>query len=234
MTLVTLRRFTRIALATIAVSAMAVTTARAQGTPASPRTPSAAPPWEVALTTTWARGLSIGPLEGSETQPSGADFALFTAQSRIDNISGLAVTITRHLSGPFSVEADGVWSRITYRTSVLSDFENATLIDVTNAATEFGVAGAAVVTFARHSRLQPFVRGGGGWRRELSNDQTFSTDGYLVIAGGGVKYWWGANAATSRVGLRADVGLVGRSNGLATGDKIRFAPGASAGLSLRF
>lgn len=223
-----------VTLALMAVTLAGVTPARAQGTPAAARNASGDRPWEVSVTSTWARGVAVGPLQGTETQPSGADFSLFTAQSRVDNIPGLGVAITRHIAGVFSVEADGVWSRITYRTTVLSDFENAALIDATNAATEFGVGGAAVVTFARHSRLQPFVRGGGGWRRELSADQTFSTDGRLVIAGGGVKYWWGANADTSRVGLRADVGVIGRSGGLATSDKIRFTPAAAAGLSLRF
>jgi hypothetical protein len=186
------------------------------------------------VSTTWARGAAIGPLDGTETQPSGAPFSLFTAQSRIDDMPGVGVAITRRLGGLFSVEADGIWSRVTYRTQVLSDFESATLVSATNAATEFGVAGAGVVTFARHSRLQPFLRGGAGWRRELSNDQTSSTDGRLVLAGGGVKYWWGANAATSRIGLRADVGVIGRSGGLATSDKIRFTPAAAAGLSFRF
>ena len=227
------RRFVGLALGIVATLAAAAP-ARAQGTPASPRVASSTRPWEVGVATTWARGLVIGPLEGTESQPSGASFPLFTAQSRIDDIPGLGVTITRHVAGVLSIEADGVWSRVTYRTSVLSDFENATLIDATNAATEFGVAGAAVVTFARHSRLQPFLRGGGGWRRELSNDQTSSTDGRLVLVGGGVKYWWGANAATSRVGLRADVGVIGRSGGLATGDTLRFTPAAAAGLAFRF
>lgn len=226
------RRAASLALAVVVLAAGA-TPARAQGTPA-PRPARTAPAWEVSVTGTWARGAAIGGIDAAETQPNGAPFSLFTAESRLDNLPGVGLTITRHVAGAWSVEADGLFGKPTYRTSVASDFENAALTEATNVATEFGVAGAVVVTFARGAHLQPFVRGGGGWRRELSADQTLSADGRLVIAGGGVKYWWGAAPATSRAGLRADVGVVGRSGGLALGDTIRWAPAVAAGLSFRF
>jgi len=221
-------------LAAIAAAIGSAAPARAQGTPPSPPRAQASPAWEVTVAGTWARGTSIGALEGTETRPDGSGFSLFTAESQLDNRTGVSLAITRHVAGVLSIEADGVFGTPTYRTSVVSDFENAALVVATNRAREFGVAGAAVVTFARHARLQPFLRAGGGWRRELSEDATLSADGRLVIAGGGVKYWWGAHPAASRLGLRADVGVIGRSGGLALSDKIRFAPAAAAGLSFRF
>jgi hypothetical protein len=212
----------------ILVASIGVSPARAQAR---------ARPWEFSGGVTWAAGFSLAAISGDETRPNGAPFPLFTAQTRVDAATGLAAALSRQLAGPISVEADGSWRKPTYRTTVTADAEPATLGDATNGATEFVVAGAVVVTLARQSRLQPFVRVGGGWRRELSADQTLSADGRLVMIGGGVKYWMGGRGFGGRLGLRADVGVVGRSGGLglpgATGT-FRFAPAAGASASLRF
>jgi hypothetical protein len=192
-------------------------------------------PWELAATVSYARGLPLSAISGNETEASGAQLPLFTAQSRLDPSVGLEASLTRHLAGVFSAEVDGALTHSTYRTTVLSDFENATLTDATTRATDYSVSGALVLTFARHSPLQYFVRLGGGWRRELSEDQTLSEDGRLVLAGGGVKYWWGSHRKTpSHLGIRVDVGVIGRSGGVGLPTTIRFAPAASAGVSLRF
>jgi len=191
-------------------------------------------PWEFSGGVTWARGFSLGALSGDETQPNGAPFPLFTAQTRLDATTGLAAVLSRRIGGPISAEADGFWRKPTYRTTVTSDAEQATLVDATNGATEYAVAGAIVVTLARQSRLQPFVRAGGGWRRELSGDRTLSADGGLVMVGGGVKYWMGGRGSGGRLGLRVDVGVLGRSGGLQGGPgAFHFAPAAGASLSFR-
>lgn len=194
-------------------------------------------PWEFSGGVIWARGFSLGAITGNETQPNGMSFPLFTAQTRVDSATGLAGALSRQLAGSIAIEADGSWRKPTYRTTVTADFEHATLGDATNAATEFAIAGTLVVTLAHKSRLQPFVRVGGGWRRELSEDRTLSADGRLVMVGGGVKYWMGERGFVEHLGLRADVGVLGRSGGLSlpgvTGT-FRFAPAAGASLSLRF
>jgi hypothetical protein len=192
--------------------------------------------WEFSGGATWARGFSLDATSGDETQPNGTPFPLFAAQTRLDAATGLAAALSRQLAGPIAVEVDGSWRKPTYRTTVTSDAEGATLVDATNVATEVTVAGAVVVTLARQSHLQPFVRMGGGWRRELSEDRTLSANGRLVMIGGGVKYWMGGRGFGGRLGLRVDVGVLGRSGGLdlqGTGT-FHFAPAAGASLSVRF
>jgi hypothetical protein len=190
--------------------------------------------WEFSGGVTWARGFSLGAISGDETRPNGAPFPLFTAQTRLDAVSGLGAALSRQLGGPFSAEADGSWRKPTYRTTVTSDAEQATPVEATNVATEFAVAGAVVVTLAR-SPLEPFVRVGGGWRRELSGDRTLLANGRLVMIGGGVKYWMGGRGFGGHLGLRVDVGVLGRSGGLQGGTgTFHFTPAASAGLSVRF
>jgi hypothetical protein len=192
-------------------------------------------PWEFSGGVTWARGFSLGATSGDETRPNGAPFPLFTAQTRLDAVTGLGAAVSRQLGGPISAEADGSWRKPTYRTTVTSDAEQATPVDATNVATEFAVAGAVVVTLARHSPLEPFLRVGGGWRRELSEDRTLLANGRLVMIGGGVKYWMGGRGLGGNLGLRVDVGVLGRSGGLQGGTgTFHFAPAAGASLSFRF
>jgi hypothetical protein len=202
------------------------------------RSPQVRPrPWELSGGLIWARGFSLNAISGDEMQPNGSPFPLFTAQTRVDSAAGLAATLSRQLSGSIAVEADGSWRKPTYRTTVTADAEHATLVEAPNGATEFAIAGAVVLTLAPKSRLHPFVRVGGGWRRELSEDQTLSADGRLVMIGGGVKYWMGGRGFSGHLGVRADVGVLGRSGGLGlpgvTGT-FRFAPAAGASVSLRF
>jgi hypothetical protein len=192
-------------------------------------------PWEFSGGVTWARGFSLGATSGDETQPSGAPFPLFTAQTRLDAATGLVAVLSRRVAGPISAEADGSWRKPTYRTTVTSDTEQATLVEATNVATEFAVAGAVVIALAHQSPLQPFVRVGGGWRRELSEDHTLLANGRLVMIGGGVKYWRSGRGVSGHLGLRVDAGVLGRSGGLQGGTgAFHFAPAVGASLSLRF
>lgn len=189
--------------------------------------------WELSGGVTWTRGLAITSATVTETQPNGNPFSLFTTETNLDNALGAHVSFARHLAGPLAIEADGGLDRSTYRTQVTADFEGGAPASATNTATTFSIGGSLVATFARHGRLQPFLRVGLGGQRELSEDRTILANGHVIVLGGGIKYWFGGTA-TGRFGLRVEADAVGRSGGLLLGDATRFAPGLRAGCSFRF
>jgi hypothetical protein len=201
--------------------------------PAAAQTPTRAFGWELSGGVSWVRGLSLGTTDGLETQPDGTPFTLFTSTTSLDNAVGAHLALARHLVGPLSLEAEGGLEHSVYRVQTTSDFEGAANVSATNTARTYTITGSLVATFARHARLQPFLRLGIGGRRELSEDQTLLATGRLVVAGGGIKYWIGG-PTTGRFGLRVEADAVGRSGGLLLGDATRFAPSVRAGCSLRF
>ena len=191
--------------------------------------------WEFSGGVIWARGFALNAISGDETQPNGSPLPLFTAQTRLDPAAGFAATLSRQVAGPISAEADGSWSKPTYRTTVTSDAENAMLGDLTNAATEFAVAGAVVVTLAlalaaRNRSCGRAAAGGVSCRRTKRFRRTAAS----CMIGGGVKYWMGGRGSGGPLGLRVDAGVLGRSGGLAVTGGFRFAPAVGASLSLRF
>ena len=213
---------------TLGVAAMASAQTRSTK---KPRTT----PWQLSGGITWIGGSTVGPLSGTETQPNGSPLALFTASSKVDSSAGFSATLARKVGGPVLIEATGGWTRPTLRTDVTGDLEGAAPATATNQTTEFSVVGAAVVELTRHSAWIPFVRGGAGWMRQLSDDQSLSSDGTVVVIGGGVKYWLGGRARPGQLGFRLDAGVVGRSGGVLPGsDKMRFAPSVAGSLAVRF
>lgn len=66
-----------------------------------------------------------------------------------------------------------------------------------------------------HSRrLAPFVAGGGGYLRQLHQDRMLGETGQLYYAGGGVRYWLRGGSTSRSVGIRGDLRLTIRRNGL--------------------
>ncbi len=216
------------AAATLGVAA----SASAQTRSTKPRTT----PWELSGGVTWTGGSTIGPLSANETQPNGSPLALFTASTKVDGAIGFAANLSRKVGGPLRLEATGAWSRPTISTSVTGDFEGAALVTATNQTTDVSVVGAAVVELFKRAGWVPFVRGGAGWMRQLSDDQALSSDGTVVVLGGGVKYWTKGRAKPGQVGFRLDAGVVGRTGGILPGsdNKMKFSPSVFGGIAVRF
>lgn len=208
--------------------------AAAQTTPPGPKKPPRSP-FELDGGITFTRGAPLGTTTGLLTQPDGTSLPLFAATNRRDAALGAEVRLGHVIAGRLWAEASGGWSRTTFETRVTSDFENAPLATATNAGSQYTVEGNAVFLITKSGRVEWFARGGGGWRRQVSDDRTLVADGRLATAGGGIKYWLSGRTAGRRLGLRIDAIVSARSGGLSIeGSRWRLSPALAASVAMHF
>jgi hypothetical protein len=185
----------------------------------------------------WLGGSPAGTQNANLTAPDGTPFLLFSTDNTIGPGVGPEVRLGLRLTPRLAVEASGEWSRADLRSATSGDFEGASPVTASDRMTVFTVEGAVLWSFARHGKLEPFLRGEVGWRRELTSDSALAGTATIAGGGGGVKYWWREHdrGAFKRIGLRSDVRLVGHHGGLAFGTGRRAAsPAASVGLMIGF
>ena len=120
-------------------------------------------------------------------------------------------------------EVSGTWGQADLRSQISGDFEGAAPITATNRLTVFTVEGSGIWYFRGRGRLEPFVRAGAGWMRQLTADEALAGDGTIANAGAGVKYWYFERdrGRLKRLGLRFEARAVGRFGGLELGTKDR-------------
>ncbi len=176
--------------------------------------------------------MSFGRASADLTQPDGGTLSLFTA----DNSQGPELGIAAHLAGPvrspFFAELGAAVSRATLRTRIDDDFEDAPAVTLEEQFFRFSVEGGLGWNITRSERSAVFVRGTGGWMRELVGSSVLGRNGAVANAGVGVKYWGSRRAAGRlRYGLRVEAHLAARWNGVALNTrKIHLAPVVTAGL----
>jgi len=77
----------------------------------------------------------------------------------------------------------------------------------------------------------PFLYGGGGYLRELHEENAFVEEGIEYHAGGGIKWWFGQSG---RIGMRAEGGISIRDGGFDFKDGKRMVPVAGASVIYSF
>ena len=192
---------------------------------------------EVDVGLVWTGGGSFGSRAASLTAPDGSPYVLFSTTNEISAGVGpeahLTFRVTRHLRA----EATGSWTRPELRSRISSDVEGVGAITSTLGVSAFTAEGSAVWCFQRRGKLEPFLRGGAGWLRELTRDKLLSANAVIASGGGGVKYWWRERdrGLLKRLGLRLDLRLVTRSGGLSLGTGRRLiSPAATMGAIVGF
>ena len=93
------------------------------------------------------------------------------------------------------------------------------------------IAGSLLYHFGE-GRVVPFVSGGGGYLRQLDEDNADVLTGNELHAGGGLKVWFGTGA--NRLGLRLDAQASSRSKSAGFEQKRRILPVLGAGLIYLF
>jgi hypothetical protein len=185
----------------------------------------------------WTGGASYGSSDATLTTPSGGSQALFLTTSRLGAGIGVETHLAFRITGRLRAEVSGTWSRADLRTSVSGDFEGAAPATLALGVSLFGAEGSALWYFRRPGRVEPFVRGGAGWLRELTSDGSLSDDGLVANIGAGVKYWWRQRdrGVLKGVGFRSEARISIRSGGLALGTKtVHASPAAAVSLMMGF
>ncbi len=214
-----------LAMAGAAASASAQT---AQATPARQ--------WEFAGGVSFVAPATLGTTSAELLRPDGSSLTLFRARNETGAGRGLEAHIGTAVARRFDVEMSGIWMRFDARAVISGDAESVPGVTLTETLTRFSIEGAAVWKLVDGVRVQWFVRGGAGWMRELSSDMALASDGVVVNAGGGMKYWPGATRpGQGRFGLRAEVRLLGRRGGIAIDDgSFRLWPVVAGSALVRF
>jgi len=184
---------------------------------------------EVDVDLIWLAGASAGSQNANLTAPDGSALVLFSSSQRVGPAFGpeahVGFRLTRHLSA----EVTGSWTHAELRSSLSADFEGAPPVTATERISMFTLEGSGVWFLARRGKWQPFLRGGAGWLRELTSDSAVAADGVIAHGGAGVKYWF------NRFGLRSEVRVVSRSEGLLFGNSRRLnSIAGTIGVMIRF
>jgi hypothetical protein len=229
---------------TLAMCLAAAAPALAQ-TPAAAGAGASAPltrHWSFDLGVVWLGPAGAGTFDATYTTPTGNPATQFSLDKSIGQGLGGSARLARQLSPRVSAEVTGSWLRPEFRTRLSDDVDDAADATARQRVDRFTVVGGATIAITRGARWQTFARGGAGWLRELSDDQTLYADGLVLQAGGGAMLAFGraragqATAATRRgpAGLRFDVWLDVRRGGLEFAERrYVLAPAASVAFVLK-
>jgi hypothetical protein len=194
-----------------------------------------------------ARGHDLGTekaVESGNGVPSGSPVTLFQASSSFERGPMFEGRVAWHLTRAFAVEGTFGMARTHLKTSITNDFEQAPPMSSTSRLTQYTIEAGVLwqpsgLRFA-HSRVRPFVTGGGGYLRQLHDGATLVETGKSAFAGGGVKVALrqatGSRPSTLKtVGLRADVRVNFTHGGFdVDGDAWRTYPSLTGGLFVCF
>lgn len=225
-----------------AAAAQAPTAAPAGRTGAAPARPRPAR-FEVSVGAWWMSGYGLGERDALLTGnrvPTGDDFVLFRTSSEVSSAAGLDVRMGVLASPSFTVEGAVVASRPELRTSISGDFEQGADEVAVEKFDQVVFEGQALWHPSRWAfssgRAVPFVAGGVGYLEQLGDNRVRLENGWVYHVGGGLKWAFGAPAATRKrgFGLRLDARMSWRSDGVDVDDTVRTFAGLGGAVFYRF
>lgn len=193
--------------------------------------------FEVSVGGGWLTGTSAGSRDATLTTSSGADFTLFESDSEIGRARGWQAAIGIRLSRTFQAEVSASYATPELWTRIGSDVEGIPDVTVAEPLTLYTFQGGLIEHFPdlQFGRVVPFAAAGAGIQRVLHEEGTLVETGATFYLGGGVT----VPVLTSSSGLkmlavRVEGRGVGRREGAAFDDRVRFAGAVGASLVFRF
>lgn len=163
-------------------------------------------------------------------------FVLFSTASEVEAAPSAVVRGAVYLTRAVAIEAGFHYSRPRLSVRLSGDAEQAPAVTARETLSRYVVDGSLVLHLTGLSfaggRGVPFLAGGGGYLRELHEQNELMQTGREYHAGGGVKLWMGSRRP--RVGLRLDGGLSLRSGGADFSAGRRAMPTAGASILYLF
>jgi hypothetical protein len=177
----------------------------------------------------WSGGYDIGSstaqLRGNGFGATPPMFTLFEADSRITKATTPEFRVGVALTRSVAVEAGVVVSHPHIAVGISSDAEAPAEELPGEQLQQYVVDGAVTWQLPWHSRrLAPFALGGAGYLRQLHEDRMLGETGQVYYAGGGARYWLKGGSASRSVGVRGDVRINVRLNGIDFEDASRTYP----------
>ncbi|MEO7192481.1 MAG: hypothetical protein ABI051_15615 [Vicinamibacterales bacterium] len=179
--------------------------------------------------------MSFGNASADLTKADGSPFTLFKTANSVGPERGVAAHVAVALTRRLSAEVLGGWTRANLRSRISDDFEGAAPLTIVQPLSRISVEAAGLWAFHRRPAGSLFIRGGGGWIRELAGASVLAQNGTVANLGAGVKYWWRhrAGGGLSHIGFRLEGHASMHWKGVSLGsDTVHVAPVISGGLIL--
>ncbi len=183
--------------------------------------------------------MDLGARDAEETRninTGSGPFALFSSASSVPAAPAAVVRAGVYLSRALAVEGGLQYGRARLVSALSGDAEQAPSLSAEETLTRYLIEGTVVVNLTPLSfgggRGVPFLSGGGGYLRELHEENALIATGREYHAGAGVKFWMSRSAP--HLGLRADVGVSMRSGGIDLTSTRRTLPTAAVSLVYLF
>jgi hypothetical protein len=211
------------------------TSAAAQQAPAAPIAP--ARNIELSVGGLFAAPSPAGSASASLLTPGGSNLDVFDIDSTFGYGYGAEAIVGFRVAPRLWIEASGGITRTTARSEISSDLESGPSLTVSENLSRFSAEGAVRVDLADPGTTTWFVRGGGGWMRELAGGNALVENGFIFNAGGGVRHWFRDNraGAVKQIGLRLEGRVMVRTAGIEFGSRsLRMGPGAAGALIFGF
>jgi hypothetical protein len=180
---------------------------------------------------TWTGGFEAGGLDALESRnpTSGTvPLTLFGTSPRVEASRGISASAGLYVTKRLAVELAAEYARPVLRTPIVADFEGAAGTAVESRLKSFLAEGSVLYHFG-DARLTPFVLAGGGWLRQLDEENVLLVSGREVHAGGGLRYRIGRHFA-----VRGDVRATAREKSIAFEEKRRTLPKVAVRLTFRW
>jgi hypothetical protein len=177
----------------------------------------------------WSGGYSFETALANETRnpPTGTEpLTLFQGEPSLEGGAGADAHLGVYVGRRIAIEGGLQFSRQSLVVRTSGDFENAPDATASSSVAQYVIDGSFLYHFGA-GRLTPFALVGGGYLRQVLQDNSIVETGNDVHGGGGVKYW---------LGLRVEARVSSRSGGVSldASTKRRIVPTVSAGVSYLF
>ena len=175
-----------------------------------------------------------GALVGAATAPA---FRLFSTESELGATLAAGVSVALPVSRQWAVAVRGSAARPTLSTRISADAEGAPSVEATETVSDYTVDLSVLYQLPRLGgrRARPYLVAGGGYLRQLHEDNALVDTGRTWHGGGGLRWWLrGGDQSTRAVGLTGEVRWVWRSGGITFEDGARAMPAAALGLFVGF
>ncbi len=164
-------------------------------------------------------------------------FRLFTTESELGAAPVAAVAVVLPVSRQWAVAVRAAAGRPTLTTRISNDAEGTPSVEATEAVADYTVDLSVLYQLPRLGgrRARPYLVAGGGYLRQLHEDNALVDTGRTWHGGAGLRWWLrGGDQTTRAVGLTGEVRWVWRSGGIAFEDGARALPAAAVGLFVGF
>ena len=185
----------------------------------------------------WLGPASFGSASADLLRPDGTPLTVFEAENSLGPGIGLQAGMAFRLTPSVWTEITAGWSRASLRTTITGDVENADVEPIRARVMRVSLEASALWYVHPRGSTSWFVRGGGGWAKELAEGNALAEDAFSATGGAGVRHWWreGRRSKVQRMGLRIEFRADLRSGGITLGGSgLRLSPGAAGHVVLGF